>query len=489
MKRIWKITALGFVMCLLLNITFVAAAEDIVVNETINSDEISQAIEVLRINSELSQERIFTFSPYDNESSSIDVQLDIEKEEILNNGALDIVIVDPSSKVTLIDATYSPTDEIVFSGIEINREYNVFITQTRGNIVFNYRGFLMVVNFDEKLICRSEIIIDEGYDTDTVQEAVTYIETLPEEFSLEEYQWNEVEVPGVKMNDARSVNWEIESNDNMHLADWMYDGEDSYGYIAHPDDEDWYKIYIDSGSDGYSNFWLGNIQEGLDYDLGLYDENGNLLASSCTTNRQEQIYRYWTEARRTYYLKVYGFNGSYDPSRMYQLKTKQYYTATPTFNYKWGGSLSNITYSIMDYQSRYTNQFDNAADSWVYPLNGAGTTNALGGMSRVSRGNIHYNVMYVDDDYMAITYFFPQAALQGTMTSNPSYNWKSCRIDMNTQYINESDFQGVAAHEMGHAFGLAHNNTNAYSIMCQTAYNRMTYWPEIFDVRAFNSRY
>ena len=39
----------------------------------------------------------------------------------------------------------------------------------------------------------------------------------------------------------------------------------------------------------------------------------------------------------------------------------------------------------------------------------------------------------------------------------------------------------MTAHELGHVLGLAHSNSNPYSIMCQTKYGRIVQKPQKID--------
>ena len=49
--------------------------------------------------------------------------------------------------------------------------------------------------------------------------------------------------------------------------------------------------------------------------------------------------------------------------------------------------------------------------------------------------------------------------------------------------------KGTIAHEAGHAFGLAHNQGNPKSIMCQTKYGRAVSSAQICDLKGINHLY
>jgi predicted Zn-dependent protease len=52
-----------------------------------------------------------------------------------------------------------------------------------------------------------------------------------------------------------------------------------------------------------------------------------------------------------------------------------------------------------------------------------------------------------------------------------------------------SQAQGTTTHEVGHALGLAHDNNNIYSIMCQTGYGRAVQTVQKVDNDAINILY
>ena len=55
------------------------------------------------------------------------------------------------------------------------------------------------------------------------------------------------------------------------------------------------------------------------YDVALYDAGGTLLATSQNSGTTDEIITYNTSTIGTYYVKVYGSDGEYDPSSCYTL--------------------------------------------------------------------------------------------------------------------------------------------------------------------------
>lgn len=107
---------------------------------------------------------------------------------------------------------------------------------------------------------------------------------------------------------AASLN-ESEPNDSMATADKTYSDYDNLGKISTAGESDYYSIIFDSN--GKANFWLGNIPSGCNYDLYLYDSNGNLLTSSTNSgNASELISGYQITQHKTYYMRVKGVSGT-----------------------------------------------------------------------------------------------------------------------------------------------------------------------------------
>ena len=76
---------------------------------------------------------------------------------------------------------------------------------------------------------------------------------------------------------------------------------------------------------------------------------------------------------------------------------------------------------------------------------------------------------------------------------NPStVNWKYCYVKIyktNFNKLTKNGRKGTIAHEAGHAFGLAHNQGNPKSIMCQTKYGRAVSSAQICYLKGINHLY
>jgi len=117
---------------------------------------------------------------------------------------------------------------------------------------------------------------------------------------------------------AAGTLYEVEPDNSMSQAMTIYNDYDVYGRIYDSNDVDWYKVQFSSS--GSANFWLGNIPSGEDFDLEVYNSAGTLLGSSRSASSQELI-TLNISANTWYYIKVYGYNGSWSVSN-YFLRAK-----------------------------------------------------------------------------------------------------------------------------------------------------------------------
>ncbi len=121
--------------------------------------------------------------------------------------------------------------------------------------------------------------------------------------------------------------YESEPNNTHSTAFGVLDDDTTYGTIGYDGDVDYFKVSFSSS--GTANFWLGDIPINQDYDLYLYNSAGTFLQSSTTTSDQEQIFGYTVTANTWYYMKVIGYDSSYDTNNFYRIRSKNY-PNTPT---------------------------------------------------------------------------------------------------------------------------------------------------------------
>ncbi len=108
--------------------------------------------------------------------------------------------------------------------------------------------------------------------------------------------------------------YETEPNGAMAVADVTEDEADNFGTISSATDSDWYKTTFDRG--GKTNFWLGNIPSGCDYQMQIY--KGSTLVKTVNNNSTgtSEFAQYNTLADTVYYIKI-SSNSGYNASSYY----------------------------------------------------------------------------------------------------------------------------------------------------------------------------
>lgn len=148
------------------------------------------------------------------------------------------------------------------------------------------------------------------------------------------------------------------------------------------------------------------------------------------------------------------------------------FARTPTMpnDVRFSRGVSNCCYYIDWTASSYQNQIVSASNNWVdtgYGWNPiymtAVSSNYATHMDFYGRNT--GSDSYLNDTTLGYTSFWNT---DGTLTSQkgqtPTYNYFYTEIVFNTGLANSYDYR-TAKHEMGHAFGLMHNESS-YSIMC-----------------------
>jgi hypothetical protein len=95
-------------------------------------------------------------------------------------------------------------------------------------------------------------------------------------------------------------------------------GTPNKGGIDKSTDEDWFKFA--TGNTSFTNVRVSLTTLPDDYDLFLYDKNLRLLASSQNTGNIDEILVYNSNATRTtYFVRVIGKNGRFNPNTCYSV--------------------------------------------------------------------------------------------------------------------------------------------------------------------------
>ena len=177
-------------------------------------------------------------------------------------------------------------------------------------------------------------------------------------------------IPGAARADS------YEPNDTWMEAHEIQSGVQIESWISRPDDIDWFRFT--TGEGGYIEVTLTSIPQGQDYDLYLYwrdPQSGQLEligVSDNPLNWDEEISGD-TELFGDFYIRIDGYDGSYDPNNSYYLRAvfpagqpdvqvsvsptaatvalgqSQQFTATVT-----GTTNTGVTWSVVEGASRGT---------------------------------------------------------------------------------------------------------------------------------------
>ncbi|QQZ10018.1 pre-peptidase C-terminal domain-containing protein [Heyndrickxia vini] len=135
-------------------------------------------------------------------------------------------------------------------------------------------------------------------------------------------------VPSLAMKaSADTGNQESEPNDTLEYANELMNGTYKYGKISSDTDVDWYGINV--LEEGDIRATLEELP--LDYELQLYDQNGNEITSSTRSGTNSEVINFIAREPGKYFLKVVGSYGDYSTTRSYKIKVT-YPSEQPQFN-------------------------------------------------------------------------------------------------------------------------------------------------------------
>lgn len=187
------------------------------------------------------------------------------------------------------------------------------------------------------------------------------------------------------------------------------------------------------------------------------------------------------------FLTIFGFQSS---------KVSAANTPTPTFSKKLYWNIENVYYYLTSSATSYSSLISAAANNWVYTGYGFNKLYPNTRAYNQINGTVDfYSYSNSSVNTIAYTSFFKRAnGMTGAISevSPNSENWLFAEIHINNSVMSTlSDYnkRGTISHEFGHAWGLAHNQSNPNSIMCQLGAGRAVNTVQQVDNNAFNSKY
>ncbi len=181
-----------------------------------------------------------------------------------------------------------------------------------------------------------------------------------------------------------------EPNDNYSDAYGPLSSGSSYsGKICSGNDTDWFKINITD---------MGNISLSLtvpssnDYELELYNPSNTKVASSANGTGSSESISYDATTTGNYYIKIYGYNGSYNTSNSYTLAYTYTASTTPTPSASPTPTVSPTTTSIL------TGNVNGSVVDIVTgnPVIGATVSTDTGGFTATTDDNGDYVLLGID---------------------------------------------------------------------------------------------
>lgn len=112
-----------------------------------------------------------------------------------------------------------------------------------------------------------------------------------------------------------------ESNETLAAAKSIPVGTHLFARIATDTDNDWYSFSTISPNTNIQVFLLDLT---VDIDIQLHNASGQVVASSVATAGRNEVITFNTATAGTWYIRVYGFNGSYS-SQCYSLRVNTFY--------------------------------------------------------------------------------------------------------------------------------------------------------------------
>ena len=213
---------------------------------------------------------------------------------------------------------------------------------------------------------------------------------------------------------------ECENNDTFSRADLLYLGEGYKGWIDSEDDVDIFEIRFKE--DGNATFELWSIPRGCDYDLFVYDEDYERIASSRNSGYEDEIITIPVIANSSYYVWIESYDG-YDTADSYYVDVT-FSNSKPIYAFSLG----------VDFTGHHGEEFigerhDTTNDAEVFS----------GDMETIGFESVFYDVITSNDWDDTLTRYSNKALLEADVLMLAGHGNK------NGIYFNESDRGGKYA--------------------------------------------
>lgn len=136
------------------------------------------------------------------------------------------------------------------------------------------------------------------------------------------------------------------------------------------------------------------------------------------------------------------------------------------FNYKYSRAITNACYWVDSSAAVFTSHINAAAADWTRYDNPLKMTAVSSSYATHMDFYGKSNDFLGNDGTLGITYHYKNG---GAYIDPNNGSWFYVDIYLNLDRLPLHNIQGTAAHEIGHALGLAHWNSYAYSIMAQSS--------------------
>lgn len=183
-------------------------------------------------------------------------------------------------------------------------------------------------------LCLIGILMTYHYSVFAADESM-----LKPPIEIDSTEWTDLNEESIKITPymvSTPISEENESNNTVGTADYLSLTSCRSGKISSSTDVDFY-WFIPLTTDKY-RFDLVNVPigSGKDYELAIYDENQTLKGIATTTEEFETIIVNLTASSK-YYVKIYGYNGTYSTTDNYYITVTKDECAVLGYKYPFRG--------------------------------------------------------------------------------------------------------------------------------------------------------